>query len=152
LPGEKIGPARQRERDLIGEPLDAFDALPLRAELLVKNDVLEFRQPVLQPRLEIGLVEELGVGEPRADDPLVAGDDRLATVLRLDIGDENKFVSESALVLRDGALRLLRMRRGEVSAENYALALAPAFLFCRLPTRSSTTVGSASVEVSPSAP
>jgi hypothetical protein len=34
----------------------------------------------------------------------------------------------------------------------YALALASAFLFCRFVTRSSTTVGSASVEVSPRLP
>src|SRR5262249_40539237 len=38
-------------RDLVREPLDPFDALPLRAELLVKDDVLEFRQPILEPRL-----------------------------------------------------------------------------------------------------
>ena len=62
------------------------DPLGLRAELLVEHDLLELRQPVFQPRLQIGLVEELGVGEPRADDALVAGDDRLAAVARLDVG------------------------------------------------------------------
>src|SRR5262245_7641980 len=36
-PGEKLGLARE----LVGKPLDALDALPLRAELLVKDDVLE---------------------------------------------------------------------------------------------------------------
>ena len=75
-----------QRRQLGREPLDALDALRLRAELLVKDDVLELRQPVFQPRLQIGLVEEFRIGEPRADDALVAGDDRLAAVFRLDIG------------------------------------------------------------------
>src|SRR5262249_15014716 len=87
LPGEKIRPARQRERDLIGEALNALDALPLRAKLLVKNNTLEIREPVFQPRLTVGLVEKSSIGEPRANDPLVAGDYRLAAVLGFDIGD-----------------------------------------------------------------
>ena len=59
-----------------------------------KHDVLEFRQPVFQPRFQIGLVEEFRVREPRADDALVAGDDRRAAVLGLDVGDENELVDE----------------------------------------------------------
>jgi hypothetical protein len=70
------------------------NALGLGAELLVKDDVVEFRQPVFQPRLEIGLVEELGIGQPRADDALVAGDDLLAAVLGLDIGDQDELAGE----------------------------------------------------------
>ena len=51
-----------QRRQLGREPLDAFDALRLRAELLVKDDVLEFRQAIFELRLQIGLVEELRVG------------------------------------------------------------------------------------------
>src|ERR1044071_8422259 len=44
-------------------------------------------------------------------------------------------------------------RHDEALAQaTYDAAFAPAFLFCRLFTRSSTTVGSASVEVSPRLP
>src|SRR5215467_8421565 len=86
--------ARQRQRDLVGQPLDALDTFPLRAELLVKDDILELRQPALEPDLEVAVVEEFGVGEPRADHALVAGDDRLAAVLRLDIGDQDELVGE----------------------------------------------------------
>ena len=70
------------------------DALGLRPELLVKHDVLEFRQPVFEPRLQIGLVEELRIRQPRADDALVAGDDCLAAVVGFEIGDEQKLVDE----------------------------------------------------------
>ncbi len=73
---------------------DARDALGLGAELLVEHDVLELRQPVFQPRLQIGLVEELRIRQPRADHALVAGDDRLAAVGRLDVRDQNEFVGE----------------------------------------------------------
>ena len=72
-------------REMPGQRVDARDALGLRAELFVEHDLLEFRQPVFQPRLQIGLVEELRVRQPRADDALVAGDDRLAAVAGLDV-------------------------------------------------------------------
>ena len=77
-----------------GELLDALDALGLRAELLVEHDVLELRQPVFEPRLQVRLVEELRIRQPRADDALVAGDDGLAAVLGLDVGDEQELVDE----------------------------------------------------------
>ena len=83
------------ERRKLGcEPLDALDALGLRAELLVKHDILELRQPVFEPRLQIGLVEELRIRQPRADHALIAGDDRLAAVGRLDVGNEDELVDQ----------------------------------------------------------
>ena len=66
----------------------------LRAELLVEDDVLELRQPLFERRLQIGLVEELRIRQPRADDALVAGDDGRAAVGRLDVGDEDEAVGE----------------------------------------------------------
>ena len=50
-----------QRRDLRRQPLDPLDALGLRAELLVKHDLLEFRQPRFQLRLQVGLVEEFRV-------------------------------------------------------------------------------------------
>ena len=76
------------------EPLDALDALPLRAELFVKNDLLEFLQPVFQPLFEIGLVEELRIGEASANNALVTLDNRFAAIFRLDVGDEDELVGE----------------------------------------------------------
>ena len=58
--GEQIGLAQPRRalglfhvgadqrRQFRGEPFDSFDALGLGAELLVEDDVLEFRQPVFK--------------------------------------------------------------------------------------------------------
>ena len=63
-------------REMACKRNDARDALGLGAELFVEHDVLELRQAVFQPRLEIGLVEELRIRQPRADHALVAGDDR----------------------------------------------------------------------------
>ncbi len=94
-------------RKLRSEPLDALDALPLRAELLVENNVLEFLHPVFQPNLEIGLVEELRIGEPSSNDALVAGDNRGAAIFRLDVGDKDEFVGE-----RCGFTLLLMTRLG----------------------------------------
>ena len=85
-----------QRRDLGGQPLDPLDALALRAQLLVKHDLLEFRQPVFELRLQIGLVEKLRIAQPRADHALVAGDDGLAAVGRFDIGGEDEFVGELA--------------------------------------------------------
>ncbi len=104
--GEQVGLAQLRGalglgdvgaddgRELGGKRHDAGDALGLRAELLVEHDLLELRQPVFQPRLQVGVVEELGVGQPRADDALVAGDDRLAAVGGFFVGDQNEAVDQ----------------------------------------------------------
>src|SRR5215467_11258147 len=55
----------------VRERRDARDALRLRAELLVEYDVLEFGKPIFQTPFQVGLVEELGIGEPRTDDTLL---------------------------------------------------------------------------------
>ena len=83
-----------QRRDLGRQPLDALDALALRAQLFVKHDLLEFRQPIFELGLQVGLVEKLRVAQPRADHALVAGDDGLAAVARFDIGGEDEFVGE----------------------------------------------------------
>jgi len=83
-------------RDFGGEPFDACDAFSLAAEFFVKHDTVEFLQPVFQTNLEIALIEEFGVGKPRADHALVAGDDGLAAVAGLDVGGEDELVDELA--------------------------------------------------------
>ena len=77
-----------------------------------KTIKFEFRQPVFQPRLQVGVVEELGVGKPRADDALVAGDDRTSAVGRLLVRHQYELVDqlgvlriaqhEAFLVVADG--------------------------------------------------
>ena len=60
-----------------------------------KTMPVELRQPVFEPGLQIGLVEEFRVRQPRADHALVAGDDRLAAVGGFHVGDEDEFVGAS---------------------------------------------------------
>ncbi len=74
---------------------DAFDPLRLGTEFFVKQDLLEFRQPVFETRFQVGLIKEFRVGEPCADNALVAGDDGVAAVFGFDVGDENEFVGQS---------------------------------------------------------
>ena len=45
---EKIWPARQHLRDLVGQPLNALNAFQLGAELLVEHDLLELGQPIFK--------------------------------------------------------------------------------------------------------
>ncbi len=84
-----------QRRDLGRQPLDALDPLGLRAELLVKHDLLEFRQARFELRLQVGLVEEFCVAQPGADHALVAADDGLAAVGGLDVGGEDELVGRA---------------------------------------------------------
>src|SRR5207247_1882816 len=88
------------------------NALVLRAKLLVEDDVLEFRQPVFEAELQVGVVEELRVGQPRADDALVAGDDRLAAVGRFGVGGEDETSSKLGAVTLPLVGRVGAKRRG----------------------------------------
>ncbi len=62
----------------------------------MKYDVLEFRQPIFQLRLQIGLVEKLRIAQSRTDHALVAGNDGLAAVGGFDVGGEDEFAGQLA--------------------------------------------------------
>jgi len=51
----------------------------------------------LAPGLEVGLVEELRIGESCAYDALVARDDGAAAVCWLSVGDQDELVGEASL-------------------------------------------------------
>ena len=88
---------RHQRRDLARQPLQPPDALALCAELLVEDDGVELGQALGKRGLEVGLPEIAGVGQARTNDALIAGDDRLAAVAGLDIGDQDEAVGEPAL-------------------------------------------------------
>ena len=67
------------------------------AELLVEDDLVELLRLLLERDLEVVLPEEAGVGEPGGEHLAVAVDDRLAAVLRLDIGDADEIRRQLAL-------------------------------------------------------
>ena len=89
----------------------ALHPLILRSELFVEGDVLELGHAVGQKRLAVLIEEELGVGKPRPDNALVAGDDRLAAVLRLQIRHHDEAVGE-LLSLSQREAFLMRLHRG----------------------------------------
>ena len=62
----------------------------------MEHDLIELRQALFEFRLQVALVEKLRVAQSCADDALVAGDDGLAAIGRLDVGGEDEFVSELA--------------------------------------------------------
>ena len=106
------GIGADERREFLRQRLDALDALRLRAELLMKHDALELRQPRFELRLQIGLVEEFRVGESCGDRTLIAGDDRRAAVGRLYVGDEDEAIGERAVRMLQHEAFLIDADRG----------------------------------------
>ena len=108
-----VASAREFER----ERLDAVDAILLTAELFMERDAGKLACHLAERMLEILLPEELGVGEPRADDLFVARDDFCATVFRDEIGNEQELVREllgARLTQREALLMRLHRRRQDL--------------------------------------
>ena len=63
-----------------------LDLVRDRAQLLVEGDALQLPGVIRKARLAVLLPEEARIAQPRAQHLSVAGDDRRATILRLDIG------------------------------------------------------------------
>ena len=76
-----------QRRDLARKLPHALHPLIFAAKLLVEHDLLQLRHPGFEAHLAVMVEEELGVGEPRGDHPLIAGDDGLAAVIGVQIGD-----------------------------------------------------------------
>ena len=85
-----LGVGADQRRKLHRQSRNPLNAFVLRAKLLVEDDVLELRQPLFQPDLQVGLVEELRVGEARTDHARIAGDDLTSAVGRLDVGNQDE--------------------------------------------------------------
>ena len=83
----EVGIGADQLGDLARQHAHPLHALILRAELLVEDDLLQLRHPLFEHHLAVVIEEEFGVGEPRGDHPLIAGDDGLAAILGLEIGD-----------------------------------------------------------------
>src|SRR5260221_12970960 len=80
--------------EMARESCNARNAFGLSVEPLVEHDKLELWQPVFQSGFQVGLIEELCVRPPRANDTFIASDNRLATVGPFLIGDKDEFVDE----------------------------------------------------------
>ena len=94
--------------DGAGQRLDALCAGSLRAQLVVVDDVGQQRQTRCQRLLLVLLEEELGVGQARAHDALVAADDVFWRV-RLDVGDDQEARAQLAFAVGQGEVFLVRL-------------------------------------------
>ena len=113
--GSALGSFRvcfQLARNFPGECLDALHALELAAELVVIDDTGKPRHARFEPCLAVLVVEELRVGQPRAQHALVAVDD-FARLLRLDVRHEQKAGQELARRLVAQGHVLLVLLHGE---------------------------------------
>ncbi len=98
-------------RDVARQHAHPLHPVILRAELVVEDDLAQLRHAVLEHHLAVLVPEELGVGEPRADHALIAGDDRRAAILGLEIGDHDEAVGEVVAAPEREAF-LMRLHRG----------------------------------------
>jgi len=92
--GALVG-AEQRSRNPSGKVLDPLRLLPVRAELLVKDQRQEPIDAGLERDPAIGFPEEPGVAQPRRHDPLGIPRDR-TLVVRLGIDDGKERVLQPA--------------------------------------------------------
>ena len=106
----RIG-SRDELRDLLGQLPDTFDALRLRAELGVEDDMLQRRQPLFQALLAVVVPEELGIRQARAQDTLVTADDGRTAIARHVVGDHDEAVGERAVLPAGGEVALMRLHR-----------------------------------------
>ena len=107
----KVGIGADQLGDLAGEHAHALHPLILRAELLVKDDLPELRHALFEHHLAVVVEEELGVGEPRRDHPLIAGDDGLAAILGFEVRHHDEAVGEMLAAPQREAF-LMRLHRG----------------------------------------
>ena len=79
----------------------------------MENDLIELLRMFIQRYLQILLPEEFGVGEAGGEDALVAGDDRRAAVIGVDIGDADEVRARARTAC--AALTSLLVRRRNIS-------------------------------------
>ncbi len=89
----------------------------------MEDDLLQLRHAVFEHHFTVVIEEEFGVGEPRPDHPLIAGDDGLAAVLGLEIGDQDEAVGEVLSAAKREAFLVRLHRRGEHLRRNLEKAL-----------------------------
>ncbi|MNS88943.1 hypothetical protein D3C72_1229370 [compost metagenome] len=94
--------------DGAGQRLDALCACRLRTQLVVVDDVGQQRQARCQRLLLVLLEEELGVGQARTHDALVAADDVLGRV-RLDVRDDQEARAQLAFAVGQREILLVRL-------------------------------------------
>ncbi len=108
---------------------DAFDALELRAELVVIHHVRQAADAAFERLLAILVVEELGVGQPGAHHARVAGDDRLR-IAGVEVRHEQEAIEQRA-----AAHRAAQSTSGSAASSGSGTPAAPRGIPARSPTR-----------------
>ena len=88
-------PAAELFGDGAGDGGNALHALALGAQLVVIDNLGQADDAAFQRLLAILVEEELGIGQARAHDALVAADDG-GSVIRADVADHQEFVGQLA--------------------------------------------------------
>mmetsp|Transcript_5838 Transcript_5838/g.22820 ORF Transcript_5838/g.22820 Transcript_5838/m.22820 type:complete len:424 (+) Transcript_5838:342-1613(+) len=109
---DRVGQRRHAElmHDRMGKRRDPLGALTLRAQLAVVDHLGQAGQAVFELFLAVLVVEELGVGEARAHDPLIALDDG-AGVGRRDIADDEEVARQFARRIQQREILLVGLHR-----------------------------------------
>ncbi len=117
--GQQCGPFGQHAvragnmgHERAGQRHQPLDPLALRAELGVEHHACKTRQPAFQGALAVLVPEELGVPEARAQDALVAGDDRRPAVARLQVGHQDELPRQRAVRRMQRQVFLVRAHGG----------------------------------------
>ena len=100
-------------RDLAANASIRSHPLALRAELRMEGDVVELGQELSKPRPAVLVPEELRIGKPRRDDPVVAGDDFLAAIPGDHVRDEKIMIGQTAIRLAQAKAFLMAADRGD---------------------------------------
>ena len=96
--------------DLARDRAHALDALALRAELVVVDDLLQARSARGERLLLVLLVEEASVRQARTHDALVALYDR-ARVVRTDVADDEEALRQPSLRVEQREVLLVELHR-----------------------------------------
>ncbi len=100
----------QVRRDGRRDGAHARRPIRLRAELVVIDDAAELGQARFQRMAPVLVEEELGVGQPRAQHALVAGDDR-RRVRRLQVAHQQEPVDELPRIVGEREVPLVQLHR-----------------------------------------
>ena len=97
---------------VVDQPHHAPDLVEHAAELGVEHALGELGHARGERHLAVLVPEETRVGQPRAQHALVAGDDRLAAIRGLHVGDDQEVRREPPVTVEAGKIFLVRAHRG----------------------------------------
>ncbi len=96
-----IGP--HQRRNLASQRYNPRNALRLRADFFMKDNVLEFTHAAFELVFSVGIPEEFSIRQAGAHHALIASDNGLAAIARLNVGGEQEFIGEFIALIQHKA-------------------------------------------------